>query len=64
VKYVWKTGVGAAYNLSAFDTLYATQVNVCVLETVEWLRNCMFVGISVVNVVAFQVCVDSLERSS
>jgi len=45
VKYVWKTGVGAAYNMSAFDTLFAAQVNVCVLETVEWLRNCMFVSI-------------------
>jgi hypothetical protein len=33
VKYVWKTGVGAAY-MSAFDTLFAAQVNVWVLETV------------------------------
>jgi len=56
VKYVWKTGVGAAYNLSAFDTLFAAQANVCVLETVEWLRNCMLVSISVVvPVVAFHI---------
>lgn len=56
VKYVRKTGIGAAYNMSAFDTLFAAQVNMCVLETVEWLRNCMFVSISVVvPVVAFHI---------
>lgn len=38
LKYVWKIGVGAAYNMSAFDILFAAQVNMCVLETVEWLR--------------------------
>ena len=29
MKYVWKTGIGAAYNISAFDTLFAPQVNIC-----------------------------------
>jgi hypothetical protein len=30
VKYVWKTGVGAADNMSTFDTLFAAQVNMFV----------------------------------
>jgi len=56
VKYVWKTGIGAAYYMSAFDTLFSAQINMCVLETVEWLRNCMFVSISlVVPFVAFHI---------
>jgi hypothetical protein len=38
VKYVWKTGVGALYNMSAFDILFAAQGSMCVLETVEWLQ--------------------------